>query len=459
MADIAIKTTVDSSGLKAGLNQAENKVQQFAAKTSMAGTAVKKMEGAMVTAGAVGSKAMAGLQSAMGKIMLTMGAFAGVKSIMDQGDRIQKLSHRFGESAESIQKVGRVASLAGSDTENLVKSLSKAEVNAVKAAQGSKELQEAFSDLGISAGDFMGLSLEDKLATLADAYDQSTNKAAANAAMVQVLGKSAVELIPLFAQGGDAVRDQMGSMAVASTNTVEAMVLANDRMAEAFENIKASAMDSIGWVLDKIDQMSIKLAGAVAWWSNLGDGIAAAAEAKAITESEGLKMLDEQKEDRIERRNKTSKIDIEEIEKETKEQEANKGKGMDQNEVDKAIAASDKEMRSAEEKKQAAIDKAMEASEKEMRQNAKKEKIDKATEELDPTKDKLDKLKSLDSKGVASDQLRRIGGGFAKSDYKGLSKEQVSINKQLDFAQKQYDELKKVVEALKSRTSTDGITE
>lgn len=460
--DVKVKISADSSQLQTGLGSASASVDKFSAKTTMAGGAVKKMEAGMKNAGAAGSKAMAGLQNSIGTVVGALAAFKGVKSLMDEGDRIQKLSLRFGETAESIQKVGRVASLAGTDMESVVKAMSKAENNAVEAAKGNTEYDESFKALGLSAEEFVGLSLEEKVAKVADAYANSTNKAEANAAMVKLMGKSAVEMIPLFIQGGDAVREQMGAMSVASTDTVETMAVANDRLAETFDNIKSAAMNSIGWILEKIDQMSIKIAGAIAFWSNLTSGIEAASEAMRVTEEEGFKMLEEGKEDRKQRVKTTNSVDIEDIREKSEKEDADKEAAKEKLAADKAAIkekeAADKQALKDKEAADKQAQKDLEKAGKDRAKDEKKTKIENATESLNASKERLDEAKGIGGNKVGSDQLKRIGGGFAKSNYSGLSKEEARMNKAISVAEKQYDELKKIVESLKKDTFSGGVT-
>ena len=61
--------------------------------------------------------------------------FCRCKKLVDQLDRVGKLSTRLGKSAEDLQRIGLVAELAGSDMERLAKSLTMVEVNAGMAAQ------------------------------------------------------------------------------------------------------------------------------------------------------------------------------------------------------------------------------------------------------------------------------------------------------------------------------------
>jgi len=93
---------------------------------------------------------------------LLKGAFAfagfrGMKSLIDDMDRIQKLSKRFGMSAEDVQKFGFAAEQGGTTLEVLAKGLAQANRAAIEASNGLVTYQRAFDDLGISYEDFAAM--------------------------------------------------------------------------------------------------------------------------------------------------------------------------------------------------------------------------------------------------------------------------------------------------------------
>lgn len=464
MSDVKVKVGADTAELTTGLSKANASVEGFAAKTTVAGRAAGAMKNSVVSAATAGKVAMGSLQAAMGPLLVAFGAFTGLKGLADAAGQINDLSQRFGESAETMQRVQAVADQSGTSIETVAKSMNKAELAAVKAAQGNTEMDEAFQTLGISAEEFMGLPMEDKLAAIASGYDENTNKAAALDAMTKIMGKSATDLIPMFNQGGEAITQMMNDAAVASSDSVGSIDEVQDRFGEMFRTITVWAMDALGGVIWLIDQMSIGIASAIAYVSNLGDGLGAAKQAYDDTMQAGLEMSEKKKADREERKNKSKSSNIAEIRKEAEEEEKAKedakAKAKEDKAAEKEVKSDTKDKEAADKKAVAEKLKAEKEADKAAKDSAKKDKktsLDLATKDLDGSKDTLESLKKA-SGGVSSDQLRKIGGGFAKSDYKGISKEQVQMNKQLDLAQKQYDQLKLVVDALKGNTTTDGIT-
>lgn len=79
-------------------------------------------------------------------------------------------------------------------------------------------------------------------------------------------------------------------------------------------------------------------------------------------------------------------------------------------------------------------------------------------EKVDAADEKMRRLSSTENAMPQADILRRIGGGFANSNYGQLSREAMLISKQVDYASKQLDELKKIVTELRKSDPLGGIT-
>jgi len=463
MNDVTVKIGANTSELNTGLGKADNAVRQFEQNS----TKVTGLAGAfknVSNAGGMAGKAIQGFQAALGPVMAVIGAFVGMKSLAEAAGQIDDLSQRFGESAETIQRVKYAADQSGTSIETVAKSMNKAELAAVAAASGNEEMNKAFQELGISAEEFAGLSMEERLAKIGEGYDGNTNKAAALAAMVRIMGKNAGELIPLFAQGGDAITEMMNRASVASSDSIGRIAQVEDRFGGMFSTLKTWAFEAIGFVIDLIDKMSIGIASAIAFVSNLGDGIDSAKQAYEDTLNAGLDLAEEQKKQREERNNKISSANIEQIKEETK-QETDKKADEDSSKetakkAEKENSDYDSYFQTIEDAKKDAANKSIEEKRKkdEDKKKADKKKKQSGLENnLDVAQDVLTDLKGR-NKANNSDQLRKIGGGFSKANYQNISKESIALQKQIDLQQKTVDEIKKVVEALKSGDSTDGIT-
>lgn len=178
--------------------------------------------------------------SARGNIakMFAGGAIIGAaKTLIEHFARIQDLADRFGESAESIQRVGAAAEQAGMDTEQIAKAMTIATKNSVEAASAGGDMAESFSRLGIVASEFANMPLEDKLVALNAGYNASENSAQALSDVMKVMGKSGAEAIPLLTQSAEQLQKTLDDAAVAGDSTVASLAAVDDKI----QDLKNSA--------------------------------------------------------------------------------------------------------------------------------------------------------------------------------------------------------------------------
>lgn len=165
-------------------------------------------------------------------------AIAGFKNLFVEMDRVQKLALRFGESAETIQKVSLAAGLAGSSIESVAKSLAFATKGAYEAATGTGSMAESFKDLGINAGEFVNMSMEDKVLTLSDALKNSGGSGETLAKMMAIIGKSGGEMIPLLSQSTEEIKKQFDETSTVSQSTVDSIANFNDEVTKIKQNLQ-----------------------------------------------------------------------------------------------------------------------------------------------------------------------------------------------------------------------------
>ena len=164
--------------------------------------------------------------SAKGMIAGALGVGAvigGIKKLVDEMSRIQDLATRFGESAESMQRVGLAAQLAGSDIEGIAKSMTVVTKNAYEAAQKGGAMGEAFAALGINAGEFVNLPIEQKILELAKGFENGKGSGENLALVMKILGKSGGEMMPLLSQGLQELQTQFANTTVVSNSTVASL--------------------------------------------------------------------------------------------------------------------------------------------------------------------------------------------------------------------------------------------
>jgi hypothetical protein len=205
-----------------------------------------------------GGSGFDGLSKSLGALKGQLAAVAGaaaavgvaVKFVGDETKRLADIADgakKSGLGVEEYQRLEYAATMGATSIETLSKATLKLELNLRDIQDGGgKKANSALAELGLRAEDLAGLSATNQLATIADALggigDQSTRGALA----VELLGKSATELMPLLSDGGEGLRE----MSAAAGDVFTAAELAQ---AEAYQ-------DS----LDNLDRSIKRASGSIA---------------------------------------------------------------------------------------------------------------------------------------------------------------------------------------------------
>jgi len=139
---------------------------------------------------------------------LAVGTFtAFIKSGIDAADAMGKASTRTGVAAQALLGYQNAAALSDVSNEQLIKGLTKLNVNMVAAAEGNEELTKRFQQLGIAIKKEDGTlkSTEQAFAEIADRFADMPNGAQKAAAAMSLFGKSGVELITLLNGGSESL--------------------------------------------------------------------------------------------------------------------------------------------------------------------------------------------------------------------------------------------------------------
>lgn len=183
-----------------------------------------------------------------------VGAIVGtLKAAADEFGRVRDLSERFGESAESVQRVGFAAKQSGADIEIIAKSLSKATQNASDAAAGNEKLAAAFEQLGINADEFVNMSMEDKLVAISAGLETVQGDSNKLVLALDVLGKSGGDLLPLLKQGPDALRESMAAATVATQAEIEALDDLADRLDATGGKVRVVLGGAFVWLAERVE--------------------------------------------------------------------------------------------------------------------------------------------------------------------------------------------------------------
>ena len=164
---------------------------------------------------------------------------AFVKGTIDSADAMNDMAIRTGTSVEALARYQLAAKQSGTDLESLSQSMGRLSVFMAKNADEAARL-------GITAKDPV-----DAFAQLADVIGQVEDPAQRNALAMKVLGKSYAEVMPLLAQGGDALREQAaGPYAERMAKLAVAADEFNDSLAAIGQSAQSALLPMVQYLAD-----------------------------------------------------------------------------------------------------------------------------------------------------------------------------------------------------------------
>jgi hypothetical protein len=149
--------------------------------------------------------ALAGLFTGFGEAFA--GAFAidqvaAFASQMEElGTNTLRTSAMLGVSTAEAQQLGFIAKATGGSSEELATAMERLQVNLQKAQSGAGPAAQALQALGLSARSLIGLPLEEQLNKIADAVSKFADGGNKTAIVMDLLGRSGAQMIPMLDQG------------------------------------------------------------------------------------------------------------------------------------------------------------------------------------------------------------------------------------------------------------------
>lgn len=230
MPSLIAKVSADTTAFKSGMDRVRADAAGLKNSFSSMGSAI--------------TGALAGISVA--------GIATGIKSLIDDFDRMGDLATRLDVSSESLQRMAGIAKLTGGETETLAKSLTTLEKQFNAVGGPSSAVTDALDALGINAQKFAALSLEEKLYALSDAYVASEGNAQRMAAVMTLLGKSGSELIPTLKEGSAALREIGESISIVKDDDIAKIQAFNDQFDALIMSGKALAATLATIPLEKL---------------------------------------------------------------------------------------------------------------------------------------------------------------------------------------------------------------
>ena len=150
-----------------------------------------------------------GVLGNLGLAVTAAGMVALVKSSIDAGDELSKMSQRVGISVETLSLWNPAAQQAGVSSEAFEKGLRKLSTTMVDAATGGEDAAHTFKAVGVEFKNQDGAlrGTDAVLLDLAERFKTMPDGAEKSALAVQIFGKAGAELIPFLNQGRDGITD------------------------------------------------------------------------------------------------------------------------------------------------------------------------------------------------------------------------------------------------------------
>ena len=213
-------------------------IQNFQANLDKARLDVRKTAGEMsrdissVGSGSGGGMfggAMNAAQSSIAGAISFGTIMAGVKAALEEAQQLSNLSVSLNESVESLGKVSFAAKALGMDF-HTVAELGR-ELEDRLGDLGNAEPVEVMERFGLSIEELMAMPLEQKLLTIAEAFDKSRADGVAYSDLLKLLGDSVGEqLVPLLGQGKEALKAMFDEAPQRSEEMISSMARMNEEI-------------------------------------------------------------------------------------------------------------------------------------------------------------------------------------------------------------------------------------
>lgn len=219
-----------STTLEATMRLEISQLQTALAKSS---AEVAKFKANLKKEGAgLGDSLFGGIQRQFGDLLPALGvaaAVGGFKAITNSMDDLADTALRLNESTEMIQRVTHASEiLAGVNAEGLTKSFLKLEKSLGDLE--NEAATKALNDLGISAEKLAAAPLDEKILMMSDAFQKARATGTGYNDILDLLGKSAGELIPMFMQTRETIQGMFDDAHIVPDEEVQRLAALNDQI-------------------------------------------------------------------------------------------------------------------------------------------------------------------------------------------------------------------------------------
>lgn len=262
MANVVTKFDVDLAAWKARIEEVKLDQQKLKAQARDV-----KLGSGMVEDNGVLAKFSGHIGEMKSQLVGLATAYAGVEGLK----ALWEIANAFGDLADKsaslgelpgvISKVGQAASEAGTDLETVEKAMLKAELNLSDMGEAGDKARAALAALGIDAGSFVKMGLDEKLAALSNGFVKAQEDGGGLHQVFDLVGKSALKLIPLLSAGGDELENVFGNVKGASQTAVVVLDSLTDKTSRFAANIKTDLGNGMAGIALTVNQLNAGLDG------------------------------------------------------------------------------------------------------------------------------------------------------------------------------------------------------
>lgn len=200
---------------------------------------------------------------------LSVAAFtAGIKSVIDGADQLQKASQKYGVAVEQLSALQYAGKLSDVSLEAIGTGLKKLSVNMLDTAAGTGEAKDAFKALGIGVKDATGglKSSDAVLAEIADKFAGMEDGAGKTALAVKLFGKAGADLIPLLNAGSRGLAEMKAEAeklgVIVGGDLVRKSEQFNDNLTRMAAALDAGKIALTGGIIEKLVEITDALVAA-----------------------------------------------------------------------------------------------------------------------------------------------------------------------------------------------------
>jgi hypothetical protein len=234
--------------------------------------ASKNIQTKFSKAAKIAGAAFVGLGVAVGASMVKI-----LNDTAKAGDEVAKAATRVNMSTKAFSALKHAAELSGASIVNLENGLKFMQKSMVGAAEGNKNLSDAFNMLGLNAQKLMNMEPEQAMMNIADALNSVDNNAKRTELAMSIFGaKAGPMLSPMLSQGTAGIQEMMQEAErlgivfdSKSGKAAEAYTDAMTRLKASFEGVKfAIAMELFPILIPFIEKMVQNISKAAEWIKN-----------------------------------------------------------------------------------------------------------------------------------------------------------------------------------------------